>query len=275
MYILEVNFRSVSRVTNMNNELEVIFADPKIRQKIAQQFFDIWITPEVKRRQERGELECPLKLHAAQVIFFPDDRGFKVRINSEVRAFAKPIYKSGIEKNPDELVYEHEIEGFESFSLPDDEFPDCGFVIALKLRDEWVLYFDFRYNKDFVREHLRVADEFLQAANYALTNNLLSVLIDSLFSAVELTAKALLLPTYLQLRKRHSHGGVQTLFDSYAKLGNIDEVYWNTYKRLRDLRVPARYPLPNTKFALSDEEKDELIRRVDEMIKLAYRSIDT
>lgn len=41
------------------------------RQRVFNQFLDIWITPEVMRRQQLGELPKPLDFRAAQILFFP------------------------------------------------------------------------------------------------------------------------------------------------------------------------------------------------------------
>ncbi len=69
----------------------------------------IFITPEVIRRQEAGELLCPLELRGAQIIFYPDGRKLAVRINSEGKVLAKMNLKPGIEKDYGDAVYANEL----------------------------------------------------------------------------------------------------------------------------------------------------------------------
>ena len=58
-------------------------------RKASKNLLDVFVTPEVTRRQERGELPRPLDLRAAQIIFYADGRKPLIRINEEVKAIAK------------------------------------------------------------------------------------------------------------------------------------------------------------------------------------------
>jgi hypothetical protein len=49
---------------------------------------DLFVRPEVERRQTEGRLPKPATLFAAQVIMFPDGRPVRVRLNQEVRCRA-------------------------------------------------------------------------------------------------------------------------------------------------------------------------------------------
>ena len=79
-------------------------------RRVIQNIMDIFISSEVKRRQDAGNLPKPLDLRAAQVIMFPDERKPLVRINEEVEAIAKIKYKSGISKKKGDVVYESDME---------------------------------------------------------------------------------------------------------------------------------------------------------------------
>jgi len=57
----------------------------EIARNASKHFMDIFITPEVMRRQAIGELPQPVDLRAAQIIFYPDGKKPTVRINSEVK----------------------------------------------------------------------------------------------------------------------------------------------------------------------------------------------
>ncbi len=75
------------------HEQELLF------QNATRQLMEIFISPEVSRRQEAGELPKPLELHAAQIIFYPDGRKPEVRINSEAKVIGKVKLKLGVIKN--------------------------------------------------------------------------------------------------------------------------------------------------------------------------------
>ena len=91
-----------------------------------QNIMELFINPEVKRRQDEGLLPKPLKLFSAQVVLFPDERRHIVRINEEVRAIVKVKYKEGISKAKGDSVYENEIEAIEHAELAPDDDPDCA-----------------------------------------------------------------------------------------------------------------------------------------------------
>src|SRR6185436_18074524 len=115
----------------------------EITRNASKQFMDTFITPEVMRRQESGELPRPLDLRAAQIIFYPDGKKPAIRINSEVKAIGKMKLKPGIEKDYGDAVYENELEGLEELMLTDEDDPDAGHVTILKLNGTWIMAFDF------------------------------------------------------------------------------------------------------------------------------------
>ncbi len=79
-------------------------------KKVFEQFMELFVLPEVKRKQESGELEKPLDLHGAQIIFFPDNRKPQVRINSEIKGVAEAKLKPEFSKEAGEDVFQHELE---------------------------------------------------------------------------------------------------------------------------------------------------------------------
>lgn len=243
------------------------------RQRVFNQFLDIWITPEVMRRQELGELPKPLDLRAAQILFYPDDRQPEVRINSEVKLRAEPVLRAGVSMVSGQLIYEHEIERIDKFWLSEEDDQDCGFAVVFRLQDTWELYFDFRYNKELAQRHLHLAEQFLETAQYAHEKDLEAPFIDNLFSAAELAAKAILLPHHLMMRTNKRHDRVQKFFSDFADLGNIEMTYKETFNKLRSLRNPARYADLDTEINVSKEEKENMLDQVKEMLKTARSMI--
>jgi len=79
------------------------------------QVMDVWVAPEIKKRQDLGELKSPLDLQSAQIIFFPDDeRKTQVRINSEIKGTIKAKPKQGFSKSNGDPVFSNEIESIEN-----------------------------------------------------------------------------------------------------------------------------------------------------------------
>jgi len=203
---------------------------------------DLFVTPEVKRRLETGELREPFNLRAAQIIFFPDGRKPQVRLNSEIRAIGKVKLRQGISKKAGEPIYEHEVEGLKEVNLTDEDDPDCGHATLIRIGDSWTIAFDFRYNKELSRKHLEAARQFCESAEFSLNRKNWSPFIDNLFSVAELVAKSILLSMPdPRFRKKATHKAIQSRFNRFASLGNVKPVYRETFNKLSVMRDHARY----------------------------------
>jgi uncharacterized protein (UPF0332 family) len=236
---------------------------------------EIWITPEVTRRQGLGTIPKPYDLRAAQVIFYPDGRQYEIRLNEEVRLLGKVKLKG--DETPvrkGDAVYLHEIENYESFYLAEDEDPNCGHISIYRFPDHWIIAFDAIYNKGLSSEHIAAAQEFLASARQALAANHMRVFVDNCFSAAELTAKALLITTPIPGESsRMSHGRIHSRYNFQAKLGNVDAFHKDALNRLTDLRSSARY-LNNT-LDISKEEANSLVQAVQDAMSFVFRRIQT
>lgn len=229
---------------------------------------ELFIIPEIKDRQAKNELPRPLDLHAGQIIFFPDGRSPLVRINNEVKAIGKIKLKNNVKKNVGDPIYESEVEGLENAKLMEDDFQDCGHATLIKFGDIWTITFDFSYNKDLSKKHLDTAIEFYELAEFAHKKNHWSAFIDNSFSAVELTAKAILLGMPdKDLLKKATHKGIHVKFNRFASLGNVKEEHKDVFNKLHRMRGIARYLKKD--LALSETEADEIMEMVKEMIDIA------
>lgn len=242
--------------------------DQEFSKKAIQNIVDIFITPEVERRQEAGKLPKPVELKFTQVILFPDKRKTLVRINEEVRATAKINYKPGISKKPGDPIYENEIESIDHVELGPDDDPDCGHIfIYFKGNTVW-LSFDFRRNRSLARLHIQRAREYFNTASQCIQNGRLSTFIDNLFNAAELSAKALLLVMYdypPSLREKAGHRGIHIRYNQFANLGNVVPQYKTTYNKLAGLRDSARY-LKGTLPTITDTEIRNMLDVVSKII---------
>ena len=59
--------------------------DSEVGGKVVQNFFDVWINPEIARRRAQGNLPEGFVLRGAQVIFNMDAAPTQVRLNEQVR----------------------------------------------------------------------------------------------------------------------------------------------------------------------------------------------
>jgi uncharacterized protein (UPF0332 family) len=246
--------------------------DKKMYEKAFQQFMDLFITPEVQRRQEAGELPKPLDLRAAQIIFYPDGRKPHVRINAEVKAIGKMKLKPGISKKVGEPIYDYELEGLEEIHLLEEDAPDCGHATLMRIGNSWTLVFDFHYNKILSKKHIQTAQQFLEAAEFSLQAKNWAPLVDNLFSASELVAKATLLSIPdPEFRKKASHKSIHIKYNRFADLGNVKVDYKTTFNKLSGLRDRARYLKGD--FSISEEEARGFLDTIKNMLEDSKRII--
>lgn len=213
-------------------------------QNLLKNLMETWIVPSIEGRQEKGELERPIALKMAQIIFKADGGRPVVRINNEVRGRA-------IVKIPDDAnrtataagdpVNWKDIEGIQGFELSEEEM-NYGHATLILVSDKWFISFNFIYNKSLSKRHLEAAVEFLEAARESLSKRHFSACIDNLHSASELAAKAYLMgQPDKQLMKSKSHGVIHKKINFERKLGNVNETHVDAINRLKNLRAPARY----------------------------------
>lgn len=246
----------------------------EVSSRIFQQFMDMFIRPEIERRQEKGQLPMPFELKAAQIVFFPDGRDTQIRLNSEVRAIAKVKLKPSITKKAGEPIYENEVEGLKEINLFQEDDADCGHATLIRIADSWIIAFDFRYNKTLSRKHMETAWEFYESAEFSFNRRNMRAFIDDLFSATELTARSVLLvlpdPKF---RKKASHAFIQMRYNSFAKLGNVNPAYCKVFNKLSGLRDRARYLRDS--FWISKTEARNLLDTAKKMMQDALRWIRT
>lgn len=243
--------------------------------RVFEQFLALFFAPEIKRRQETGELDTPFDLRSAQIIFFPDGRKPHVRINSEVKARLEVKLKPGISKKAGEVIFGHEVEGLKEINLTEEDDPDCGHATLIRTgnSNRWEIAFDFRYNKALSKKHIETAKQFYEAAMFSFNQASWAPFIDNLFSAAELSAKSILLSmSGSEFRKKASHKAIQIRYNRFADLGNVEAIYSATFNKLSGLRDRARYLKGD--ISVSEDEARGLLDNVGNMIEDASRRIE-
>jgi|GEM_PF-1270417 len=88
---------------------------------------EIWIIPSINERQESGEIENPVDLQMAQLIFKPDELKSLVRINGEVKGRMIVNLKNEFTSQAKEgnSVESNHLESIDAFELEDSD-RNCG-----------------------------------------------------------------------------------------------------------------------------------------------------
>ncbi len=239
-----------------------------IAQQLFQQTMDLWVKPEIDKRKSLNSLPKNFRFKSAQIIFSLDRGWNKVRLNEEVKAIAK--CKVNCSKNKGDIVYEKDIDEIESISLTEKD-PNCAHITLLLFKHNWVISFDFVYNKKRINEHIEAAKEFFESAKANLDKKRLRPFFENSFACAELSAKAVLLqlPDKKILHGKDHESRINK-FKNWAVLGNVKQEHSDILERLNQLRPSARY-LCSMEF--KNEKPKEIISKLDEMIKFAENMI--
>lgn len=242
-----------------------LIEDPEFGKDLLNQVMELWVGPEIDRRKAEGRLPDDFVLWAAQVLMDVGGSGPVVRLNDEVRAVAQ--VKTNRPVGRGELVRSTDVDKIVSIGLTDED-PDSAHVTLWLIGGSWRIAFDFRYNATRVAEHIERAEEFFAAAQANLEAGRLNACADSMFSAAELAAKAMLLavPDEKYLRSKN-HGTVRSDFNRFSRDGWWRKEHAALLNRLGELRVPSRYP--GKASPMTAEEASELLARLETLIDRA------
>jgi len=225
-----------------------------------------YIIPEVERRQGVGTAPVPFKLMQAQVVYPPDFKQPKVRLNDEIVGTMEFIVSEGVELKPGSPVNVGDVEEVEAFSLDPNEDSDCGHITMIAVKSGWRIWFDFRRNRELAKRHLGVAREFLETSRGALKREHYAPLVDNLFSACELAAKAHMLAfSDTDFRIKATHSAIKSKYNKAAVVGNVNDEHSSALNQLSGLRKSARYL--RSDLSIGKEKAEELFSAVEEMIE--------
>lgn len=238
--------------------------------RLFEQALDLWIRPEISRRQQKGTLRLPVALNAAQVIMPSprEKRPVYVRLNEEVRAEIRVKAARAIDKG--ELVFNQDIEDVNAIRLMKDDEPDAGHLTMMNIGGQWYIHFDFRRDKSHAADLLQRAREFYGTAKAGFQRGWLGPAVENLFAAAELAAKAeLLVINFYPHEKAKDHGAIRGRYAKYANLGNAPIEGNTALNKLSRLRPAARYAEGD----LHIEPCPELVEAVAQMIAHAEASL--
>lgn len=213
--------------------------DHEALRRLMESVMNLWIKPEVVRRQSLGSLPVPFGVRAAQVLLHPDGT-HTVRLNAEVVAIATvELAKPSPGVTAGAPIYQNDIERILRLSPPEEDVKDSGHLTITQDANDWIIAFDTRLNLTKASSLLTAAEEFLGTASYALDGRQLRAAVDLLFSAAELAAKAWIGSLGADIEsKKHNH--VHANFNRYARR-NVDSAQVDAFNQLSATRTRARY----------------------------------
>lgn len=243
--------------------------DDEIKQRVFQQVMDIFVIPEIEKRRKDGKISEGTVISKMQIVFSLDNQKNYVRLNNEVKAIATGKANKSINKG--DIVYENDINNIEKIELTNEDI-NCAHITLLLFKNNWVISFDFRYNKERIKEHIEASKEFYESAVENLDKNRLRPFYENAFASAELSAKSVLLalPDKKILEGKNHKDRIEK-FENWAKLGNVKMEFSTTLSSLSGLRDSARY-LSSDKFKKENPNKIKIILK--EMINFAKKSIE-
>jgi uncharacterized protein (UPF0332 family) len=239
--------------------------DDETKQRVFQQVIDIFVNPEIERRKKINKLHSDFKLEKIQVIFPPNKKPF-VRFNNEVKAVIRCKVNKSIKKG--DLVYDKDIDEIESIELAKGDL-DYGHFTLLFFRGNWIISFDFIYNKNKIDEHIQASKEFYESAKENLKKERLRPFFENAFASAELFTKALIL-SLAQKENKRQHEYRKKFLEDWANLGNVKSEFSTTLSKLYSLRSSARYLSSND---YQKKETKPILLILEEMIKFSEELI--
>jgi hypothetical protein len=229
------------------------------------QAFRFWITPEIERRRNAGEIDEGFILTAAQVLF-GDGGPPTVRLNGEVQGFLQARGVRAVEAG--EPVRSEDLAEIVGMELMDGD-RDSGHFTIFRQGDAWALTFNFNRNRQYATDLITLGEQFVRTAEFCKSERLEGPYIDNLFSACELLAKAHLITTALDKRAR-GHRLIANTINRWRSLGNVGDEFVDLFNKVRDLRPRARYA-PDSLEVLSNADADLKIARAEiELLRERY-----
>lgn len=240
----------------------------EIGQKVFQQVMDIFVMPEIERRKKINRLPSDFKLEKIQIVFSLKSGRNYVRLNKEVKAIIKCKINRSIKKG--DMVYEKDVDEIESIELTKGD-SNYGHITLLYFNSNWIISFDFIYNKDEIKKHIEASKEFYESAKENLEKGRLRPFFENAFASAELFTKSILLSLpNKELIEGKKHKERKDFLEGWANLGNIKIEFSTTLSKLYSLRSSARY-LSSEEY--KKENPDKIIGVLNEMIKFSEKSV--
>lgn len=240
--------------------------DPEFAKRAFAQVLELFVTPEVKIRQNEGKLARPINLWGFQVLFSRD--GSKtVRINKELNLKILASFEEGGDRHVGDQVDFKDIKDIQRVEIPQID-RNCAHYTAIKVDQRWFAFSDFRYNRNDMDIMINVASEFLKIARDAYNDGLLRGFVANLFYSVEILAKAELFSSP-HVKDGKTHGYWKREFNKWQEMGNVEPKYSALLNDLSGYRQKAIYSLEP--IDLERSKAEELIEAATSLLARVKR----
>ncbi|OGD92143.1 hypothetical protein A3D07_01275 [Candidatus Curtissbacteria bacterium RIFCSPHIGHO2_02_FULL_42_15] len=237
--------------------------DEKVAQNFLQNIFTTWLNPELVRRREKKSAPPNLFVRKAQIIFLLDGRQ-DVRFNDEVRAYI--LTNKGVASTSQN--FDEEGLSIERLDRSEDE-KDFAHVTILRVRELWVIAFDFSHRITDSKKIFELGKEYLETAILAFRSKKYKSSVANLYIAsVNLCKARIFLYPDLIARKTKKHGQIAGRINIHSSnTGIINDKYSKIFNKLQEFYNKARF-VPSSKFIR--KELSETIR----ILKLQSKEIE-
>lgn len=231
---------------------DAIVVDPFF-QSLVKTMFEFWLTPEIEKRKSEGR--WPLDWFTFAQVLLGED-GVTVNFDNEIVGTVEidPKIHSlvpGQQYGFDDVKL---IGSMKKLKLP-NEFSDHGHVTLLNGGVPAVL-FDFRRYKGSAHQFIDLAEQYLVTSEDAYNRGNIGPLLDNLFNACELIARARLMILTVSPSGR-THGITHSGINLQRRLGNVGNDFVDLFNYLTRTRDGARYD--PRKLRVRGDEGDSLL----------------
>ena len=200
-------------------------------QRTFQQIVDLWIIPEIRKRQQKGWKEENVTV--AQIILIPDRKPL-VRLNNQVKLTLKVKANRDVKKG--DPIYSTDFSEVEDIIY--EKIKNAACVVLIFLRDRWIVKFDFRYYMDTAKEHIAAAREFYESARDNFDRKRFRPFYEDCWAVAELLSAC----NFLLIGQKYDrHDRNVEKMKAWADLGNVRVEFSEVLEKLYNLRDPARY----------------------------------
>lgn len=232
-------------------------------EKTFQQIMNLWVNPEIKRRQRKGWKGE--SIWAIEIILTPNIKP-KVRLNNQVQIIVRAKAKKDIKKG-ELVVFNTDIDDVEDIQLKERP-KNSGYIILLSFKDHWTIRFDFRYYMETAKEHIEVAKQYYESAKENLEKNRLRPFFEECWAVAELLSACNFL--LLGQKYKENHRKFNDKIRGWSDLGNIKKEFSETLEKLFKLRDSARYVKSKD---FEEEDTKKIMKILKEMFEFTEKLV--
>lgn len=240
--------------------------EPEYHQRTFNQIMQIFILPEIIKRQKNNEIPKPYPLIAAQIVFKVNQTPV-IRLNNEAKIKFKAKTSRKIKKG--ESISTNDIKNIIKIEKIKEDGNEAH-ITMLRLKNRWFFTFDFRYNRTTINKFITNANEFLNSSKNDFRQKRWRPFITNLFYCTEILVKCeLILHPWPTIGKKHTYWKAQ--YNKWYKFGNTNKEYSEVYNQLFDLVNSARYS--EDKFKINYNKAKGFLTTIESMLKRVVRLI--